>query len=88
MKRSILVVGLILFSLSIYGQTAIPVASSARAHKTYLNKQGFELSASIPDTCRVYKGAKGGLFVYRISKKTGQTYKSYLPKPDSTNLKK
>lgn len=27
---------------------------------------------------RVYKGSKGGLFVYRTSKKTGKRYKQYL----------
>ena len=27
----------------------------------------------------VFKGAKGGMFIVRISKKTGKEYKQYLP---------
>ena len=27
----------------------------------------------------IYKGKKGGLYVYRISKKSGKTYRYYLP---------
>ena len=32
----------------------------------------------------VFKGVRGGLYVYKISKKTGKRYKYYLPKKNET----
>ena len=32
----------------------------------------------------VFKGARGGMYVYKISKKTGKRYKYYLPKKNET----
>ena len=34
----------------------------------------------MPDGTKIYKGAKGGIYYWRTSSKTGQQYKSYLPK--------
>ena len=34
----------------------------------------------VPDTTKVYKGAKGGSYFWKLSAKTGKVYKHYLPK--------
>ena len=34
----------------------------------------------MPDGTRIYKGAKGGIYYWRTSSKTGQLYKCYLKK--------
>jgi len=34
----------------------------------------------VVDGITVYQGAKGGLYYYKTSKKTGEQYKCYLPK--------
>ena len=37
-------------------------------------------TTKIPDTCKVYTGARGGKFVFLKSKKSGKIYKSYFKK--------
>jgi hypothetical protein len=63
---------------SAFSQEAIKVPAKNQVKPVYVNSQGFKLSGSVPDTCKVYQGSKGGKFVYRQSKKTGKVYKSYL----------
>ncbi len=42
----------------------------------FIDKQG--------QVFEVFKGARGGMYVYKISKKTGNRYKYYLPKKNET----
>jgi hypothetical protein len=78
MKTLLLTLVFCLFSFSAFSQEAIKVPAKNQAKPVYVNSQGFKVSGSIPDTCKVYQGSKGGKFVYRQSKKTGKVYKSYL----------
>jgi hypothetical protein len=78
MKTLLLALVFCLFSLSLFSQEAIKVPAKNQVKPAYVNSQGFKLSGSVPDTCKVYQGSKGGKFVYRQSKKTGKVYKSYL----------
>jgi hypothetical protein len=75
---AIILLSILVCSLS-SGQTAIKVTDKTKVSKpAYTNTQGFKVPGSVPDTCKVYQGSKGGKFVYRQSKKTGKVYKSYL----------
>jgi hypothetical protein len=79
----VIIAASILIGYNLLAQEAIKVPAKARTTKevkTFVNKQGFTLPASLPDTTMVYQGAKGSLFVFRESKKTGKAYKYYLPK--------
>jgi hypothetical protein len=78
MKTLLLTLVFCLFSLSLFSQEAIKVPTKNQVKPVYVNSQGFKVSGSVPDTCKVYQGSKGGKFVYRQSKKTGKVYKSYL----------
>jgi hypothetical protein len=57
-------------SLSMFGQE--PVKAPAKITVSWKVK--------IPDTCKIYIGARGGKFVFLKSKKTNKVYKYYLPK--------
>lgn len=85
MKKLILSIGFMLAITAIQAQTKqvsklVPIKTEKAAKQRKTNKQGYELPVNAPDTCRVYAGSKGGLFIYRKSEKSGKVYKQYLPK--------
>lgn len=72
-----------LFSFNCFGQSykigqdgKVIITKSVKAAK-----QPDKLVAEV-DGVKYYQGAKGGVYCWKVSKKTGQQYKAYLKKED------
>lgn len=73
------VVGNKIVAVEVKADTSAKAATATKTQYTYVDKDG----KSYP----VYRGAKGGLYILRVSKKTGNVYKYYLPKSVASQLK-
>ena len=81
MRTLLFFVILLTLTMGATAQTPIKVPAKTKAVKpVFTNSQGFVLPGNFDDSTHVYQGSKGGLYVYRTSKKTGKIYKYYLPK--------
>lgn len=49
---------------------------------------GYYFTTPSGDTLPVFQGSKGGLFVERVRKKTGKTYRQYLNDKQKAQIKK
>lgn len=58
---------------------AVILQPKVKVAETKINSQGFNIPVSCSDTTKVYQiGEKGSKFIFRVSKKTGKTYRFYL----------
>lgn len=73
------IVGNKIVAVEVKADTSAKAATATKTQYTYVDKDG--------KTYPVYRGAKGGLYILRVSKKTGKEYKYYLPKSVASQLK-
>lgn len=73
------VVGNKIVAVEVKADSSAKAPTATKTQYTYVDKDG--------KTYPVYRGAKGGLYILRVSKKTGKEYKYYLPKSVASQLK-
>jgi uncharacterized protein YpmB len=79
-KLAIILLILAAAALSAGAQVKSTKGSATNQRTSQSREITYQVKIKVPDTCKIYTGSKGGRYFYARSKKTGKTYKRYLPK--------
>ena len=74
------------FGQTSYKQKASDIIEQKTQRKKFTDTiTGINFIDSKGQVFEVFKGARGGMYIYKINKKTGQRQKRYLPKKNEIN---